>query len=107
MAKLTYNEFRKKYAEKGYGVGFLSRDWALYKEGKFTFTGLKKSLKEELPAEIKAMNKKLTEKNKYLQELREKKRAGKDVKEEITKTSKYLNENREKKKERMRELGLM
>lgn len=62
--------------------------------------------KKILPAEIKAMNKKLTEKNKFLQELRAQKKSGKDVKKEIKEALKFLKENRAKKQERIKELKL-
>lgn len=103
MGKLKYNEFRSKYAEKGFDAKNVAQDWAKYKDGKFKFT-VKKA---PLPAEIKAFNARLTEKLNYLFELRKQKKAGKDVKEEIKKTLKYLKDNREKKKEKLKELGLL
>lgn len=54
-----------------------------------------------LPPEVKALSKKLGQANIKLQELRQRKKAGEDVKNKIRDTLTYLRENRAKKREMM------
>ena len=102
----TYNEFRKDFAEKMAKQGKttdpkeLSKAWESYKNGGKKASS-PKAPKKEIPAEVKALNKKLTAKNIELQELRAQKKKGKDVKAEIKKALAYLKENRQKKKDIM------
>lgn len=115
-----YNEFRKEFVEKRKKAGAtvvpqeeVSKAWELYKTGdtlpKKTIknTSVKKERKQPLPVEIKAINKRLTEKQKLLNQLRLDKKAGKDVASEITKALKYLEDNRQKKKDLLKTLGLL
>jgi len=97
----TYNEFRKTM--KGKDKAEVSKAWKKYKSESLKTPAKAKSV---LPPEIKTMNKKLTETNNYLTELRDMKQEGKDVKEPITKALKSLKEGREAKKAKMTELGL-
>ena len=78
MKNLTYNEFRSKYAEKGFDSKNVGRDWAKFKEGKFSFT--KATPKKVRSPKLQKVMDDLKSEYKKLNDLREKKTQGKGIK---------------------------